>query len=197
MSDSPTEVSLWERQRTLWKENHVGLILVVMAGVLTVGASVLAYRQSRFRPPRFPDGSAIQSQGRGAITTTGDDDLAASETLQIRVAGAANPSGVMFLAIYDAANGFNDPSQAIARVRNQIVEGESSFMLRAKDFPAKIAIAAYHDENADGELNRNAIGIPLERYGFSNNARGTLGPPSFNECLIDRPESGTLEIFIR
>jgi uncharacterized protein (DUF2141 family) len=36
-----------------------------------------------------------------------------------------------------------------------------------------------HDENRDGELATNWMGKPQEGYGFSNDAKGTLGAPSF------------------
>ncbi len=47
--------------------------------------------------------------------------------------------------------------------------------------PGKYTIAAYHDINKDEELNTNFMGIPNEPYGFSNDARGTFGPPSFED----------------
>ncbi len=43
----------------------------------------------------------------------------------------------------------------------------------------RYAIALQHDENGDGRLGRNALGIPTEGWGFSNDARPGLGPPSF------------------
>ena len=45
----------------------------------------------------------------------------------------------------------------------------------------KYTIAAYHDINKDEELNTNMVGIPKEPYGFSNDARGTFGPPSLKD----------------
>jgi uncharacterized protein (DUF2141 family) len=44
------------------------------------------------------------------------------------------------------------------------------------------ALAVYHDRNNNGQLDKNLVGIPLEPYGFSNNARGVLGPPSFGDA---------------
>lgn len=44
------------------------------------------------------------------------------------------------------------------------------------------AITIFHDENSNGELDSNFIGIPKEGYGFSNNATGTFGPPSFEDA---------------
>lgn len=39
----------------------------------------------------------------------------------------------------------------------------------------------FHDENSDGRLNRNLLGVPLEQYGFSNNSRGVFGPASWKD----------------
>jgi len=39
----------------------------------------------------------------------------------------------------------------------------------------------YHDLNANGKLDRNYFGKPVEPYGFSNNARGLFGIPDFDD----------------
>lgn len=44
------------------------------------------------------------------------------------------------------------------------------------------AIALFHDEDNDGKLAYGALGIPKEGYGFSNDARGRFGPPSFDKA---------------
>ena len=41
------------------------------------------------------------------------------------------------------------------------------------------AVMLYHDQNGNGKMDKNWIGLPLEPYGFSNNARPRLGAPSF------------------
>ena len=45
--------------------------------------------------------------------------------------------------------------------------------------PGTYALAVIHDENSNGKLDTNWLGIPTEGYGFSNDARGLLGPPTF------------------
>jgi len=42
------------------------------------------------------------------------------------------------------------------------------------------AVKVYHDQNNDGKLNTNFMGMPTEFYGFSNNVRGTFGPASWS-----------------
>jgi uncharacterized protein (DUF2141 family) len=46
------------------------------------------------------------------------------------------------------------------------------------------AIAVYHDKNGNGKLDTSLFGIPKERYGFSNNARGAFGPASWDESYF-------------
>jgi uncharacterized protein (DUF2141 family) len=46
-------------------------------------------------------------------------------------------------------------------------------------------VASYHDENDNGKLDTNAFGLPTEGYGFSNDAQGTLGPPSYTQAAFD------------
>ncbi len=41
-----------------------------------------------------------------------------------------------------------------------------------------------HDESDDGRLDTNAMGVPTEGYGFSNDARGFLSAPSFEAAAI-------------
>jgi uncharacterized protein (DUF2141 family) len=46
------------------------------------------------------------------------------------------------------------------------------------------AVLAYQDENENGELDRNLIGIPKENYGFSRDAASRFGPPGFDDAAI-------------
>jgi len=48
--------------------------------------------------------------------------------------------------------------------------------------PGVYALSAFHDKNNNGKLDTNLLSIPTEDYGASNNARGTFGPPSFDDA---------------
>src|SRR5687767_3516371 len=45
-------------------------------------------------------------------------------------------------------------------------------------------LSVIHDENENGELDTNMMGIPKEGFGFGNNAMGTFGPPSYDEAKV-------------
>jgi uncharacterized protein (DUF2141 family) len=59
--------------------------------------------------------------------------------------------------------------------------------------PGIWAIATYHDENANRKYDRNAIGLPKEGAGFSNNPPTFLGLPSFQRVRfpVHAPQTET------
>ena len=44
------------------------------------------------------------------------------------------------------------------------------------------AVSVHHDENKNGKLDTNVIGIPIEGIGASRNPSMTFGPPEFDEA---------------
>ena len=45
-------------------------------------------------------------------------------------------------------------------------------------------MATYHDQNNNGILDSNFLGIPKEAFGFSNDARGIVGAPDYDKAKI-------------
>lgn len=50
--------------------------------------------------------------------------------------------------------------------------------------PGDYAVSVFHDENENEKLDSGFMGIPNEPYGFSNDAMGTFGPPSFEKAKV-------------
>ncbi len=46
------------------------------------------------------------------------------------------------------------------------------------------AVQAFHDENANGEVDRAMFGIPREGVGFLRNARIALSPPKWRDAFF-------------
>ena len=51
--------------------------------------------------------------------------------------------------------------------------------------PGTYAVKIFQDVDGDGKMGTNALGIPNEPFGFSNNAMGNFGPPSFKQAAIE------------
>ncbi len=59
------------------------------------------------------------------------------------------------------------------------------------------AVSAFHDANDNKKLDTNWMGIPNEKYGFSNNARGTFGPPALKDQLISLTQDKRISITLK
>jgi uncharacterized protein (DUF2141 family) len=56
--------------------------------------------------------------------------------------------------------------------------------------PGDYAVSVHHDVNDNGKLDTNFLGIPSEPYGFSNDAMGSMGPPSFYQAKFSVQAAG-------
>jgi uncharacterized protein (DUF2141 family) len=100
--------------------------------------------------------------------------------IHVRILGIRSNNGTVDCALFDSPVGFpteflhSASSVMVLRVRNE--QARCDF----EDIPpGTYALAVIHDEDSNGKLNINWLGIPTEGYGFSNDARGVLGPPTF------------------
>jgi len=148
-------------------------------------------------------------------TTQGDDDRTdrplSSSAQEITVykppisEGVAEPltvavdnlraKGPLRFALFTATNDFPDRSAAFHKFS---VAPSGASIAVAVDGLAEgtYAIAVFQDLNEDGVLNKGKFGIPTEPFGFSNNAMGKFGPPSFDAAAF-RYTKGMKQIGIR
>lgn len=180
--------------RTIWRENHGNLLLVVFAATCLVGAGFLAYRQWRIASLKAASNRAVRTVVSGAAKQPDRPDRAVT----IRVEGAESDKGKMMIALYDSAGSFNNPEYAVIRGAEPINDGSVVLEIPAERLPDPLAVAAFHDANDNRKLDRNAFGIPTERYGFSNDARGLTGPPSFAAATVEPPFEGrVIDVTVR
>ena len=56
------------------------------------------------------------------------------------------------------------------------------------------AVSIFHDENDNGKMDTNFLGIPSEDYGCSNDASGFLGPPKWEDAKFQLKENTSIKI---
>ena len=103
--------------------------------------------------------------------------------IHVTILNIRNSTGTIDCALFDSPAGF--PIEVLRSATNVMVIKIRDTQARC-DFldipPGTYALAVIHDENMNGELDTNWMGIPKEGYGFSNDAKALLGPPSFSEA---------------
>ncbi|MEP0910102.1 DUF2141 domain-containing protein [Leptolyngbya sp. GB1-A1] len=109
----------------------------------------------------------------------------AAQTLVLRIDGLRSQKGVVHLAVFASADGY--PKDISRAVRSGSFEVDEALLeIELPDLPyGKYAVTVHHDENMDGQLNFNAIGIPQEGIGFSSNPPIWLGAPSFEKAAFE------------
>ncbi len=62
--------------------------------------------------------------------------------------------------------------------------------------PGFYGIAVWHDENGNKKMDKNLLGIPKEKYGFSKNIYGRFGPPDFDKIAVKVTPEQVVELTI-
>lgn len=103
--------------------------------------------------------------------------------LRVNVVGLRSGEGEVRFALYDRAHGFptDDGKIAGARIAARAEGVTATFGPLSA---GRYAVAVYHDENGNGRFDQGLFGIPLEDYGFSNDAAAWFGPPSFADAAV-------------
>jgi outer membrane protein len=98
--------------------------------------------------------------------------------LEVRLDDAPD-EGVLVFQVYDAADAFGDLRDPAQEISLPAI-GDGYYRLR-NIIDGQIAVLVYHDENANGRIDKNFIGIPRERLAISNNYQ-PKGPPTFSRA---------------
>ncbi len=110
--------------------------------------------------------------------------------VRVKVIGFQNETGAAKIGLCDSSACFqNSEEKAIFNTTVNIASGRAEHVFTGVPY-GTYAVTVYHDENANGKLDKGTFGKPLERYGFSNNARGVLSRPAYEKAAfeLDRPE---------
>jgi uncharacterized protein (DUF2141 family) len=121
---------------------------------------------------------------------------AAAADLEVLVKGISKSEGKLQVALYQ---GKADQVAGRMFVATSVRAAEGDQRIVFADLPPeRYAVAVFHDLDADGELNMTSIGVPIEPYGFSRDARGTRGPPVFEQMVLEiADEDLRIEIQLR
>ncbi|MBL4585992.1 MAG: DUF2141 domain-containing protein [Flavobacteriales bacterium] len=108
-----------------------------------------------------------------------------SGTIVLSVNGFNSNKGKLWLALYDNAKAFpSSQKEAIRTEQYEIKNNRVSIKLENINYGI-YAISVFHDENSNGKMDANWIGIPQEGIGASNNAKGFMGPPKFEDAKFE------------
>lgn len=103
--------------------------------------------------------------------------LSEPSLLTVEITGLRSSDGQVILQLSDE----ND--KELEGIHQAIIDNKCIIKIRNLN-PGKYAFRYFHDENNNNELDQNWIGIPKEGYGFSNNAKSSIGAPDFEDMIF-------------
>jgi uncharacterized protein (DUF2141 family) len=104
--------------------------------------------------------------------------MRAQHTVTVTIEKLENSQGLVMIELLD------QNEKTVEELAVPITNETSTFSFTDVE-SGTYAIRYFHDENENGKMDTGSFGIPKEGYGFSNNARGFMGPPDFEDMLFE------------
>jgi uncharacterized protein (DUF2141 family) len=112
--------------------------------------------------------------------------MAQAEVVSVKISNLASVGGQLGIAVFDDPDAFPDGNKKTVFRRFFPVPANSKEMSVAIDLKAgTYAIAVFLDENRNQKLDTNMIGVPTEKFGFSQNPKILMGAPNFSESEFE------------
>ncbi|MFD1615270.1 DUF2141 domain-containing protein [Gelatiniphilus marinus] len=97
----------------------------------------------------------------------------------VNISNLKSNKGNVFVAIYNSEVSFLN--KGYKSIKTTIKNNSCKVVFKA--IPnGTYAISLFHDENENNKMDTNLFGIPKEDYACSNNAKGFMGPPKWEDA---------------
>lgn len=121
-----------------------------------------------------------------------------SQSLTIEFENIRDDQGFLIVTVYPSEDIWLDDIDELEHIfpKENIVNGRMSVTI--DEIPSGIyAVAMMDDENEDGKMKYNFIGMPREGYGFSRNFKVRLSKPKFEDCVLELKNDTTIQINVQ
>lgn len=145
--------------------------------------------------------AAGMAHAEGLAGPLADKDCAGRKTgarLTVQVGALRSNAGQVAITVYPS-----DPERFLAprgkifreRIKTTAPMTQACFHLPSA---GAYAVAVYHDANGNKDFDRNTLGVPMEGYGFSNDAPTRYATPSFDAArFVVKAGDNTIRIKMR
>jgi uncharacterized protein (DUF2141 family) len=100
-------------------------------------------------------------------------------SILITISNIRSNNGKVNISVFSKADGFPSTVEKATAVQSVAIQN-NQVSVRFDNLPfGTYAVACLHDENGNGKMDTNLVGIPKEGYGASNNAVNKFSAPKF------------------
>lgn len=161
------------------------------AGLVALyGGAVVAETMEASTAPKATEEVSTEVAGGEASGKSSGESTAA---VRLTIANIQSQVGKLYISVYDSKDTFLGDTKVYAQEAGleNLQDGQLEVLMTLPY--GALAISVHHDDNANGEMDRNFIGIPKEPVGLSNGHVPKFGPPKFSKAVIEisQPEQQT------
>ncbi len=119
--------------------------------------------------------------------------LLSAKTLEFTIDGIKSSKGKIYVQLFKGEGNYQSnkaylssiavakQGQITIRFNDLDVDDLATDGADANDLSSDYAIRYYHDENDNASMETNLFGMPMEGYGYSNNAKANYGPVKYTQ----------------
>ena len=110
-----------------------------------------------------------------------------SAILKVRIDGLRSTRGKILAYVWNQGDGFPSEKQKTLTIAEVAIRGgQAEVDVEVPASERRLAVSVMHDENGNGKMDSNFLGIPLEGYATSNNVpHSMIGPPRYKDAEIE------------
>ena len=113
---------------------------------------------------------------------------AAAGELSFTIKDIQQGSGSLYVALFNSAKSYN---QNLPYRAQHVEANETHLNVHFSRLPkGEYAVRYFHDQNNNQKMDMNLFGMPLEGFGYSNNAKPNMGPAAYQQMKFEVPETG-------
>ncbi|KQT42944.1 hypothetical protein ASG43_15450 [Aureimonas sp. Leaf454] len=114
--------------------------------------------------------------------------IASAGDLSLSIDGLRNRQGNVSICLFLRQGRFPDCADPSSTVRRTVPAKAAGTPILFRDLPpGTYAVTVLHDEDADGALDSNLLGIPREGIGITNNRLPRFSAPTYADAAFDLP----------
>jgi len=105
--------------------------------------------------------------------------FAQNNALTVTITGIQNNSGKLMAEVYNSKGKF---LKSAYKTTSTSIKANTATVIFSDLPKSDYTVMVYHDQNGNGKLDKNFIGMPKEPVACSNNAKGFMGPPKYEDA---------------
>ncbi|WP_170178472.1 DUF2141 domain-containing protein [Flammeovirga pectinis] len=118
-----------------------------------------------------------------------------TSTINLMLDGIENSKGEIVVVLYNSEETYTINTNHYRKVI--LKPNGRNLTISFNEIPCgTYAISAYHDEDSNNKITTNIIGMPIEKYGYSNNKFGKLIAPKYSEVSFSTANTHVTSLVI-